>query len=70
MTTVRRKLALNRGVVPFRIEFSQDPEKTIQVALKKLKAGGDVGSGDKLVVVSDVPTATGTVTSIQVRVFD
>jgi pyruvate kinase len=70
MTTVRRKLALNRGVVPFRIEFSQDPEKTIQVALKKLKAGGDATSGDRLVVVSDVPTANGTVTSIQVRVCD
>jgi pyruvate kinase len=70
MTTVRRKLALCRSIVPFRIEFSQDPEKTIQVALKKLKRGGDVGPGERLVVVSDVPTAKGTVTSIQVRVFD
>ncbi len=70
MTTVRRKLALVRGVVPLRIEFSQDPEKTIQIALKKLRTDGGVSPGDRLVVVSDVPTATGTVTSIQVRVLE
>ncbi len=70
MSNVRRKLWLNRAVVPFRIEFSQDPEKTIQVALKKLRADGGLRVGEKVVVVSDVPTATGAVTSIQVRTLE
>ncbi|MBC7173309.1 MAG: pyruvate kinase [Polyangiaceae bacterium] len=67
MSNVRRKLWLNRAVVPFRIEFSNDAEKTIQTALKKLRADGGVPAGEKVVVVSDVPTANGAVTSIQVR---
>ncbi len=70
MSNVRRKLWLNRAVVPLRIEFSQDPEKTIQVALKKVRSDGDLPVGEKVVVVSDVPTATGAVTSIQVRTLE
>ncbi|MFW6052091.1 MAG: pyruvate kinase [Myxococcota bacterium] len=71
MSTTRRKLWLNRAVVPFRMQLSKDPEKTIQAALDKLRERELVGAGDQVVVLSDVATASGDlVTSIQVRTFD
>jgi pyruvate kinase len=70
MSTTRRKLWLNRAIVPFRMNLSKDPEKTIHAALDKLRERGLVGVGDQVVVVSDVATTSGDlVTSIQVRVF-
>ncbi|MEM9728644.1 MAG: pyruvate kinase [Myxococcota bacterium] len=71
MSTTRRKLWLNRSVVPFRMNLSKDPEKTIVNALAKLKERGLVEPGEQVVVVSDVATAKGDwVTSIQVRVSE
>ncbi|MGB5812231.1 MAG: pyruvate kinase [Polyangiales bacterium] len=71
MSTTRRKLWLVRSVVPFRMNLSNDPEKTIVNALAKLKDRGLVEAGEPVVVVSDVATATGDlVTSIQVRVSE
>ncbi len=71
MSTTRRKLWLNRSVVPFRMNLSNDPEKTIVNALSKLRERGLVEAGEPVVVVSDVATATGDlVTSIQVRVSE
>ena len=71
MSTTRRKLWLNRSVVPFRMNLSSDPEKTIVNALAKLRDRQLVGPGEPVVVVSDVATATGDlVTSIQVRVSE
>ncbi|MFW5876079.1 MAG: pyruvate kinase [Myxococcota bacterium] len=71
MSTTRRKLWLNRAVVPFRMQLSKDPEKTIHAALDKLRERGLVGTGDQVVVLSDVATASGElVTGIQVRTFD
>jgi pyruvate kinase len=70
MSTTRRKLWLTRGVVPFRMNLSKDPEKTIHAALDKLRERGLVGPGNQVVVVSDVATTSGDlVTSIQVRTF-
>jgi pyruvate kinase len=71
MSTTRRKLWLNRSVVPFRMNLSKDPEKTIVNALAKLRERNVVEAGEPVVVVSDVATATGDlVTSIQVRVSE
>lgn len=50
----RRRLALNRAVVPHRMEFSSQPEKTLQRALNMLRARQGFRPGDKVVVISDV----------------
>ena len=71
MSTTRRKLWLNRSVIPFRMNLSSDPEKTIVNALAKLRERDVISPGEPVVVVSDVATATGDlVTSIQVRVSE
>lgn len=71
MSTTRRKLWLNRSVIPFRMNLSRDPEKTIVNALAKLRERNVLEPGEPVVVVSDVATATGDlVTSIQVRVSE
>ena len=71
MSTTRRKLWLNRAVIPFRMNLSRDPEKTIVNALAKLRERAVIEAGEPVVVVSDVATATGDlVTSIQVRVSE
>ncbi|MFZ1863944.1 MAG: pyruvate kinase [Polyangiales bacterium] len=71
MSTTRRKLWLTRAVVPFRMNLSSDPEKTIVNALAKLRERGVIEAEEPVVVVSDVATATGDlVTSIQVRVSE
>jgi pyruvate kinase len=70
MSTTRRKLWLNRSIVPVRMDLSSDPEKTIQNALEKLKERAVVARGEPIVVVSDVATTDGMVTSVQVRVLD
>jgi pyruvate kinase len=45
---------LNRAVVPYRMEFSSQPEKTLQRALGILKEREGFASGDKVIVISDV----------------
>jgi pyruvate kinase len=50
----RRRLALNRSVFSHRIEFSSQPEKTIQRALNILREREGFNDGDKVVVISDV----------------
>jgi pyruvate kinase len=50
----RRRLALNRAVHAYRIEFSREPEKTLQRALSILREREDFAATDKVVVISDV----------------
>lgn len=50
----RRRLALNRAVYSYRIEFSREPEKTLQRALTILREREAFSAGDKVVVISDV----------------
>jgi pyruvate kinase len=69
MSSVRRKLWLNRSVVPFVIDFSKQPERTIQTALEKLAQRNRVLPGDPVVVITDVVGTTVSVPSIQVREF-
>ena len=67
MSTVRRKLVLNRGCFAFRIDFSNDPERTIRNAFSLLKKRGLVHEGATIVVVSDVLAGDFRVDAIQVR---
>jgi pyruvate kinase len=69
MSSVRRKLWLNRSIVPFVIDFSKNPEKTIQTALEKLAQRNRVLTGDPIVVITDVTSAAVSIPSIQVREF-
>ena len=70
MSATRRKLWLNRSVVPFRMSFSSDPEKTVVAALKKLKSRSRVHPGDPIVVISDIAAGDDRVAGIQVRVAE
>jgi pyruvate kinase len=70
MSATRRKLWLLRSVVPFRMSFSSDPEKTIRAAFARLRKNNRVLPGDPIVVVSDVLAGGAMVTSIQVRIFE
>jgi pyruvate kinase len=69
MSATRRKLWMNRSVVPFRMDFSSDPEKTVRAAFEKLRQRNRVQQGDHIVVVSDVDAGGERITSIQVRTF-
>jgi pyruvate kinase len=59
-------MMLNRGVFPFKIDFSSDPEKTLQTAFRILKDREEFQAGDKVVIISDV-LAQQRVDSIQIR---
>lgn len=69
MSSIRRKLWLSRSVVPFVIDFSKNPEKTIQTALEKLAQRNRLLPGDSVVVITDVTGTNASIPSIQVREF-
>jgi pyruvate kinase len=52
--TVRNKLAMLYGVRPFCIDFEDDPEETIQSAVRILKERSAVADGDLVIIVADV----------------
>ncbi|MGB2331501.1 MAG: pyruvate kinase alpha/beta domain-containing protein, partial [Pseudomonadales bacterium] len=62
----RRRLMLNRNLSPYRIAFSQDPEKTLKSAFNLLKKRANLGPGDTVVVISDILAGQG-IEAIQVR---
>lgn len=63
---VRRQLSLNRGLFPYLIKFSKDPEITINKALDILKTNQGFKPGERVVVVSDIITKTDS-DAIQIR---
>ena len=67
MTSVRRKLWLHRGILPYRMDFSSDPEKTIISAIETIKKNNMVSVGDKVVILSDIIAGTDRVETIQIR---
>jgi pyruvate kinase len=69
MSTTRRKLWISRSIVPFKMDFSNDPEKTVGAAFERLRQRNRVLPGDSIVVISDVAAGHETVTAVQVRVF-
>ena len=65
---VRQRLNLRWGVIPFRMDFSDNPEQNIQKTFSLLKRREMVGDGDLVIVVSDLKPDDGSVVrSIQVR---
>lgn len=66
---VRRKLWMLRSVVPLHTELFDNPEKTVQSALLRLRERNRLLSGDPVVVVSDIEAEEERVTTIQVRKF-
>lgn len=70
MSTTRRKLWLSRSVVPFKMDFSSDPEKTVEAAFARLRQRNRVLAGDPVVVISDVAARGEHVTAVQVRTFE
>jgi pyruvate kinase len=67
MSTTRRKLWLMRSVVPFKMDFSNDPEKTIRAAIERLRQRSRVETGDEIVILTDVVAGDQRFTSLQVR---
>jgi len=62
----RRQLVLNRNVLSFRINFSEDPEKTLATAAKILITRSEFSPEDRVVVLSDVLAGSG-FDAIQIR---
>ena len=67
---LHRGLRLIWGIEPFLMEFSQDPEQTIQEAIKRLIEEERVESGDQIVTVTNVLADGKVVESIQLREVD
>ena len=67
VSQARRTMVMGRGIRPFRIAFSQDPEKTLQTAFNVLKEREGFQSEEKVVVISDVLAGSGKIDAIQIR---
>ncbi|CAI5472458.1 unnamed protein product [Closterium sp. Yama58-4] len=68
---VRQQLNLSWGLIPFRLDFSDDMESNIQRTFNLLKARGMMKSGDLVITVSDIigsdTTFDGGLQSMQIR---
>ena len=64
---LHRRLRLVWGIEPFLMPFSDDPEVTIQNAIRKLKDEGWVHLSDQLVTVTNVLADGRVIESIQLR---
>ncbi len=64
---VRRQLALCWGICPVRIEFTDDPNATIEAAEKYLRDNQLTMAGDNLVIISDVRAGEMLVDTVQLR---
>src|SRR2546421_9345897 len=64
---VRRQLSICWGVCPIQIEFSDDPNVTIETAQKYLRDQKLTAAGDNLVVISDVRARDALVDCVQLR---
>jgi pyruvate kinase len=64
---VRRQLSICWGVCPVRIEFTDDPNATIEAAEKFLREQKLTTPGDQLVVISDLRATKGLVDCVQLR---
>ncbi len=62
-----RHLRLLRGVIPYVMPLSSDPNDTIENAIRLLSREGCVVPGDKLIVVTDILSNDRLVDSVQLR---
>jgi len=63
------KLLLSRGILPFVLPLSPDPEENVSRAFEILCSQGHLSAGDPVVVVSNVPAGQRRVSAIQLREF-
>ena len=64
---LHRRLRLIWGIEPFLMDFSNDPEITIQNAINRLSQLSWIQDGDQLVVVTNAFAHDKVVESIQLR---
>jgi pyruvate kinase len=64
---VRRQLSICWGVYPARIDFSDDPNTTIETAESFLREHKFVSHGDHLVIITDLQAGTERIDSVQLR---
>ena len=64
---LHRRLRLIWGIEPFLMEFSDDPEITVQNAIHRLQDDGWIEEGDQLVTVTNAFAHNKVVESIQLR---
>ena len=67
---LHRRLRLIWGIEPFLMQFSDDPEVTVQNAINHLKSQGWIENGDQLVTVTNAFAHQRVVESIQIREID
>jgi pyruvate kinase len=60
-------LSMCWGVCPHRIEFSEDPNTTIETAAKLLRQQHLTSSGDNLIITSDVQAHEERIDCVQLR---
>jgi pyruvate kinase len=66
-THVRRRLGIHWGVSAFRIKFSNDPEVSIDRAVKQLQHKKLLKEGDRMIVLSDILAGGKFIETVQVR---
>jgi len=66
-THVRRRLGLYWGIHAFRIDFSKDPEVSIQRSVEQLQGRGMIKEGDRVIVLSDILVGGKFIETVQVR---
>lgn len=64
---IRRQLSICWGVCPVKIEFSDDPNTTIEAAEQFLRQHKLVNSGDHLVIITDLRAGAERIDSVQLR---
>jgi pyruvate kinase len=64
---VHRQLVLCWGTYPIMIEFTDDPNRTIESAIKYLRDAALAEPGDNLVILSDVRGGAALVDCVQLR---
>jgi pyruvate kinase len=64
---IRRQMSILWGVCPILIEFTGDPNETIETAEKYLCENRLTKTGDHLVIITDLQTGTQRVDSVQLR---
>jgi pyruvate kinase len=67
MEQTYRQMRLLRGVEPWLMPLSSDPDTTIELALEMLQKQGRVQIGQKLVVATDLLSQNRLFDSVQLR---
>ena len=67
---VYRRLAISWGTFPVRLDFTEDPNATIEAAEKHLREAKLIAPNDQLVIISDVRAGSALVDCVQLRAVE